>query len=553
MDEHFEARLAVHHDRARHRGVNVVLYWLVRSVLQPFFRVWFRLDRVGREHIPAEGAVILAANHRSFCDPFLLGTLRRRPIFYVAKQELFRQRLIGWFLGSLGAIPIRRGESDEEAMATARAVLERGDGVVIFPEGTRVRDGSLGNPKRGVGRLALETGAPVVPIALTGTDGIRRGWRIRPRRVRIRCGRPLHFPRVDQPSPRLAQEVTARIWPCVELQWEWLGGLPPLRKAAVVGAGSWGTALAVLLARAGLEVDLGCRTLEQARRIAASGRNDDYLPDTVLPEGVTVRAVSDIELAGVDLVCLAVPSCALPAAVGALGAAIPERAGVLVLSKGMVGPLGTTPSGYVADRVRARALACLGGPAHAGEAVSQGAAVVLASEDAAFLRQLAEVLDRCGLSVDAVVDVVGVELAGCAKNAATLAAGTALPSGMNAAGAAAGRVFAEVHELALKMGGRSETFASLAGAGDLVATALAEGSRNRRAGELLGRGVPAERIPAALGQAAEALDSVPFLADAMAREGVAAPAVDDLRAVIEGRVDPAAFAAGVRAGGRRAA
>jgi 1-acyl-sn-glycerol-3-phosphate acyltransferase len=98
---------------------------------------------------------------------------------------------------------------------------------VIFPEGTRIRTGPLGRPKRGVGRLALETGAPVVPVAIMGSERARRGWKIRPVWVRVRCGKPLTFPRVESPSPRLAEEVTARLWPCVELQWNWLGGETP--------------------------------------------------------------------------------------------------------------------------------------------------------------------------------------------------------------------------------------------------------------------------------------------------------------------------------------
>ena len=102
---------------------------------------------------------------------------------------------------------------------------------MIFPEGTRHRSGPLHDPKRGVGRLALESGAPVVPIAITGTERVRRGWRIRPVRVDIRCGRPLTFPVVEAPSKHLANEVTARIWPCVELQWAWLGGPMPAPRA----------------------------------------------------------------------------------------------------------------------------------------------------------------------------------------------------------------------------------------------------------------------------------------------------------------------------------
>jgi 1-acyl-sn-glycerol-3-phosphate acyltransferase len=216
--------LSIHHERTRRRGVSLPVYWIARVILQPALLLFFRTEREGRTHIPRNGPVILAANHRSFLDPFIIGICLSRPVYFVAKRELFERPWQGWLLNALGAFPVRRGESDEEMMATARAVLDRGDPVVIFPEGTRIRAGILGRPKRGAGRLALETGAPIVPIAVTGTEKARRGWLIRPVKVRIRCGRPLTFPRVEAPSPRLANEVTARIWPCVELQWGWLGG-----------------------------------------------------------------------------------------------------------------------------------------------------------------------------------------------------------------------------------------------------------------------------------------------------------------------------------------
>src|SRR3954452_8491760 len=212
--------------RARTRGVRPLVYWAVRAVLQPFFHMWFRLERIGREHIPATGPVILASNHRSFLDPFVIAVMARRPIYFVAKKELFLfHPVVSWLLNALGAFPIDRGASDQGAMATARAILERGEVVLMFPEGTRVRPGSLGRPKRGVGRLALETGAPVVPVAIIGSEAVRKGWRIRPHKVRIRAGRALTFPRVERPSPALAGAVTDRIWPCVELQREWLGGV----------------------------------------------------------------------------------------------------------------------------------------------------------------------------------------------------------------------------------------------------------------------------------------------------------------------------------------
>lgn len=540
--------ISIYHERTRTRGVQPVVYWTSRAILVPLLRLVFWLGRIGREHVPDEGAVLLAANHRSSLDPFLIGCCVKRPMYFMAKRELFNNRLFGWYLNCLGAFPVRRGESDEEALATAAAVLERGDPLTIFPEGKRFPAGALRRPRRGVGRLALETGAPVVPVAVAGTERARDGWRINPCRVRIRIGRPLTFPRVERPSQHLASEVTGRIWPCVELQWEWLGGLPPLRRAAVIGAGSMGSALAVLLARGGLEVQLGARTAAQAELLAAERQNARYLPGVELPPEVSVSTVEEIELAGVDLVVLAVPSSALPAAVARSGAGIGQRSAVLVASKGLVGPLGTTPSRYVGERVRARAVAVLGGPVHALEAVRSGAAAVLASDDLDFQIQLGDVLEAAGTDIERSDDLVGTELAGAAKNAAALAAAAAAGEGMNAAGAAAGRVFCEVHELALREGARGETFAGLAGAGDLVSTVLAAGSRNRRAGEELANGVPAEQIPGVLGQAAEALDCVPLLAQRLESAGLEASALGRLRDLVEGRLAASDWVAGLGTG-----
>jgi glycerol-3-phosphate dehydrogenase len=324
----------------------------------------------------------------------------------------------------------------------------------------------------------------------------------------------------------------------VLLLWEWLGGLPPARRAAVIGAGAWGTSLAICLARAGLEVDLGCRTQEQAMAVDSARENARYLPGTHLPDAIRVMRAAELKLEGDDLVCLAVPAKALPSVLAAHGGAISRRVGVLVVSKGMVPPLGTLPSAFAAERCNARAVAVLGGPTHAAEVLEHGASVVLASLDKGFSRQLAEVFAAAGLDVSVTRDVTGVELAGCAKNAAALAAAAAAPAGPNIAGAAAGKVFAEVDALARARGSQPETFAGLAGAGDLVATVVAEGSRNRRAGELLAQGMPAEEIGRALGQAAEAVDSVALLASAAHDERLETPALDALAALLEGRIEP---------------
>ena len=133
-------------ERSLQRGVNPLLYWTIRALFIPFFLVYFRMQRVGREHLPRSGPLLLASNHRSFLDPFMIGTLVRRPVYYMAKRELFEKRWQAWALNALGAFPVDRGTGDREAMETARMILERGDCVVLFPEGTRARPGPLGDP-----------------------------------------------------------------------------------------------------------------------------------------------------------------------------------------------------------------------------------------------------------------------------------------------------------------------------------------------------------------------------------------------------------------------
>jgi glycerol-3-phosphate dehydrogenase (NAD(P)+) len=537
--------LELYHERTRRRGVHPLLYWPVRWVLVTAILLYFRVRRLGREHVP-EGGVILASNHRSLLDPFVIGCCLRRPTYFMAKRELFKNPLLGWFLNCMGAFPVRRGESDEESVATALALLERGEAIVMFPEGTRIRTGSLQKPKRGVGRLALQSGRPVVPIAVTGSERACEGWKIKPVKVHVRLGAPLTFPRVEDPSPFLAGEVTERIWPCVELQWEWLGGLPPLRTAAVVGAGCMGTAASAVLTRAGLQVQLGCRTAAQAERLAAARENPGYLPGVKLERSIDVKTVSELDLTGVDLVVLVVPCASLPAVIGELGTRMGDRSAVLVASKGLVPPLGTTPTAYVAERVRAGAVATLAGPAHARETIELGASVVVATRDPDLRRQLRDVLAAGGLHVDATDDVTGTEFAACAKDAAALASAAAAQRGANLAGAAAGRIFSEVHELALASGGRSETFAGLAGAGDLVATAIAEGSGNRRAGELVGAGLSSNQVEAAVSQTAESLATVPLLGLAFERRGIDAPVTSGLREVLDGEVSPDQWLESVR-------
>jgi glycerol-3-phosphate dehydrogenase (NAD(P)+) len=209
---------------------------------------------------------------------------------------------------------------------------------------------------------------------------------------------------------------------------------------------------------------------------------------------------------------------------------------VVSLAKGLVPPDGRAPSVVLGEHFSPDRVAVIGGPAHAREMVHEGAGLVAASTSADLASALQQMFIRAGVVCELSNDPVGVELAGAAKNAAALAAGATEAQGLNAAGAAAGHIFAEVWRYAEALGARPESLIGLAGTGDLVATALAPQSRNRRAGELLAEGVPSADIPAHIGQAVESLESVPLLALALERAGVQAPVTDGLSHLIAGDV-----------------
>jgi glycerol-3-phosphate dehydrogenase (NAD(P)+) len=308
------------------------------------------------------------------------------------------------------------------------------------------------------------------------------------------------------------------------------------RRAVVVGAGSFGTAVAVLLARGGLRTTLQARTAAQAERLAQERLNLAYLPEVPLPRELGIEA-TDAGLARADYVFLAVPSRGLDEVIAGLaGAGLEAGAAVVSLAKGLVPPDGVAPTVLLSAQLGPERVACVGGPAHANEMVQQGAGLVAASTDEALARALARTFTSAGVVCEQSNDPIGVELAGAAKNAAALAAGATESQGLNAAGAAAGHIFAEVWRFAAEQGARPESLIGLAGTGDLVATALAPQSRNRRAGELLAAGVPTGEIPARVGQAVEALESVPLLARALERGGVEAPVTAALARLIAGEL-----------------
>jgi glycerol-3-phosphate dehydrogenase (NAD(P)+) len=306
------------------------------------------------------------------------------------------------------------------------------------------------------------------------------------------------------------------------------------RRAVVVGAGSFGTAIAVLLARGGYRTTLQCRTPEQAERLRTDGQNVQYLAGVDLPPELRVEDAT-AGLGRAELVFLGVPSSGMDAAIPTLTErGLPRGARIVSLAKGLVPPDGRAPSVVLRERFGDRRVAVLGGPAHAREMVHEGAGLVAAAFDPELAAMLQRVFVRAGVVCELSTDPVGVELAGAAKNAAALAAGATEGQGLNAAGAAAGHIFAEVWDFAAGQGARPESFIGLAGTGDLVATALAPMSRNRRAGELLAAGTPSAEIPQRIGQAVEALESVPLLAAALERAGIHAPVTSGLRNLIAG-------------------
>ena len=171
-------------------------YWILKIVLTPILYVAYRIRVEGKEHLPREGAVILAANHRSFLDSIFIPLLVPRRVTFVAKAEYFDDPKTAWFFRAVGQIPIRRegGSASEGALAAARDVLAAGGVFGIYPEGTRTRDGYLHKGKTGVARLALSTGAPLVPVGMVGTDECQPTDAKLPRlfrKVTIRFGPPL--------------------------------------------------------------------------------------------------------------------------------------------------------------------------------------------------------------------------------------------------------------------------------------------------------------------------------------------------------------------------
>ncbi len=199
------------HERSRTREPDA-MYELVRTVTSFYAYTAFRVRSIGAHNVPASGPVILAPNHFSFMDHFFAGASIRRKVRFMAKSQMFKPPL--QFIYTHGGVfPVRRGVQDDEVFVTAETILSNGGLVCMYCEGGRSRSGDLAEkPKRGIGRLALESGAPIVPVAIFGSAKVRNWKKLQFPKVTVQYGKPFRFPRVEQPAREQQQAVAEEIF-----------------------------------------------------------------------------------------------------------------------------------------------------------------------------------------------------------------------------------------------------------------------------------------------------------------------------------------------------
>jgi glycerol-3-phosphate dehydrogenase (NAD(P)+) len=306
-------------------------------------------------------------------------------------------------------------------------------------------------------------------------------------------------------------------------------------RIAVLGAGSWGTALAILFADGGHEVTLWGR---DAADLRANRENQRYLPGRRLPDAIDVTGDLEAAARGRDLVVIALPSASVRAVARAAAPAVARGSTVVCASKGLEEQSCLTLDRVLAETIPQSPVVLLSGPTFAAEiAAGLPAAAVAASRDAAAAALVQGTLAGGRLRVYTTEDVVGVAVGGALKNVIAIAAGCSdgLGFGSNARAALITRGLHEIGRLATRLGGNPLTLAGLAGLGDLVLTCTGELSRNRKVGLALGAGEPLPAITARLGQVAEGVGTA-LLGDQLARKlGVEMPITTQVAALVSGR------------------
>ena len=202
------------HERVRSRRPDV-MYELVRIVLTPILLFFYRTRAIDSDKVPVEGPAVITPNHFSFLDHFFVAVYLRRKVHFMAKSQLFT-RPLQFIYTHGGVFPVLRGRRDAEAFKSAHAVLGRGGLVVMYAEGGRSRTGDLGQAKPGIGRIALETGVPIVPTAISGSQEVRNWRRLRFPKVTIQFGDPVRFEPVENPTREQSQAAADLIFEGVE-------------------------------------------------------------------------------------------------------------------------------------------------------------------------------------------------------------------------------------------------------------------------------------------------------------------------------------------------
>jgi len=306
--------------------------------------------------------------------------------------------------------------------------------------------------------------------------------------------------------------------------------------AIVLGAGSWGTALAALLAERGLSVQFWGRDEELMRYIQSHRRNERYLPSLILQEGVEATHRTE-ELRPADLVLFVVPSEGIRTVAQQLSAAQVLKGSELLVSctKGIELETGERMTEVIGDCLPGHGLAALSGPNHAEEiAQKQPAAAVVACADSSHARLVQDCFTLPWFRCYTTDDVIGVEWAGALKNVYAISAGIArgMKLGDNAIAALVTRALAEMARFGTSMGGRAETFSGLSGVGDLVTTCYSEHSRNNRVGKLLGQGMPLAEIISSTRMIAEGVPNTESLYRCARKAGVRTPLLDEVYAIL---------------------
>ncbi len=183
-----------------------MLYTFAKNLFLIFVKLWFRWHVTGRENLPKEGPVVVVANHVSLWDPIILGIALPRKVHYMTKEELFRIPVLGMILPHLGAFPVKRGKSDRAALKAGLDILAGGKMLGLFPEGTRSLTGELKEFQAGAGLMAVKGNAPVVPVAIKGTLGLKLGFK---RKVTVVVGKPVQMDDFQDKKRFSSRELTA--------------------------------------------------------------------------------------------------------------------------------------------------------------------------------------------------------------------------------------------------------------------------------------------------------------------------------------------------------